>query len=109
MGLRNPTGGLGNAVLGYSAETSAENVGLGLCSMGASLPPYHGPVSAVPESTKKPSGPSAPGATEHKPPPTPSQEEQKAFLLQPVAAEHTEEGDQYLSTIAVSFKCPQPP
>lgn len=58
---------------------------------------------------KKSSGPSAPGATEHNPPPTPSQEEQKAFLLQPAAAEHTEEGDQYLSTITVSFKCPQPP
>lgn len=57
---------------------------------------------------KKSSGPSAPGATEHNPPPAPSQEEQKAFLLQPAAAEHTEDRDQYLSIIAVSFKCPQP-
>lgn len=57
---------------------------------------------------KKSSGPSAPGAREHNPPPAPSQEEQKAFFPQPAAAENIKEGDQYLSTITVSFKCPQP-
>lgn len=63
----------------------------------------------MPDSTKKSSGPSAPGVTEHNPPPARSQEEQKAFFLQLAVAEHTEEGDQYLSTITASFKCPQPP
>lgn len=66
---------------------------LGLRSMGASLPPHHGPAFTVPYSTQKKClahlflGP--PSTTRL---PAPSQEEQKAFLLQPVAAECTEEG-----------------
>lgn len=106
MGLCKPAGGLGNAVLGYSAETSAENMVWGLCSMGASLPPHHGPVSAVHKKSvwpicswghgAQPASRTIPGG-------------QKAFLFPPAAAEHTKEGDQYLSTITVSFKCPQPP
>jgi len=38
---------------------------------------------------KKSSGPAGPGATKHNLPPAASQEEQKAFLLQPAVAEHT--------------------
>lgn len=109
MGLCNPTGALGNAALGYSNTIWTENLHLGLFSVGSSLPPHHRPAFPVPQSThKKSSGPSAPGAREHNLPPAPSQEEQKAFFPQSAAAEHIKERDQYLSTIAVSFKCPQP-
>lgn len=96
----------GSCSIGLFCWISSESMIWWPCRVGASPLPAVGQPHLC---TKISSGPSAPGAAEHSTPPAPSHEEQQAFRLQPAAAEHTEGGDQYLSTITISFKCPQPP